>query len=884
MNLSFEAQHPDKFIRLSDYRPTPFAISHVDLTFDVAEGETRVTSKLSVVPREGRSGEPLVLDGEALELERIAIDAEPLNPSDYTYADDKLTIASVPDRPFELLTVVVIRPETNTQLEGLFRSADIWCTQCEAEGFRRITFMYDRPDVLSTFSVRIEADRELAPVLLSNGNPGTAGVLGGGRHFAEWHDPFPKPTYLFALVAGDLSHLADGFTTASGQEVALKIYCEPGKQDRCQYAMKVLKDSMRWDESRFGREYDLDVFNIVAVSNFNTGAMENKGLNIFNDKLILASPETATDADYANIERVVSHEYFHNWTGNRITCRDWFQLCLKEGLTVFRDQEFTSDTRSRPVKRIDDIKDLWARQFPEDAGPLAHPPRPDRYEAIDNFYTGTVYEKGAEIVRMLLTLLGKDGFRKGMDLYFERHDGEATTIEAWIKVFEDASGQNLQQFLGWYTQAGTPEVRAATSWDEATRTFTLELEQNVAPTPGEPTKKVLDIPLGFGLVGPNGEDLEIAEVSGGTVESGLIRLKQKKQTLTFTGLSARPVLSLNREFSAPINVADDLGPEDLSFLARHDADPVNRWMAIQELAKEMMVARARSGTSYVAAELATLVDALRQTLARPSDDPSFKALCLQMPSEGELYSALKSNIDPDAVQLAREELVRAIARALKSDLADHYAANTPRGPFSLAFSEVDRRAIRNQALRLLVATNDPEWAEIAADQFETADNLTDRLAALSISVHNRTAHAERLMREFGETSANEPLVWDKWLALTAVRPAREALDDVIATLASPRFPTANPNRFRALVGAFVTSNVPQFARPDGRGFQFVAGLLGDVDRSNPQLAARLLTSFRTFRMFESGRREKAESALRELASQPHLSRNSEEILGRILEG
>ncbi|MCB1516390.1 MAG: aminopeptidase N [Hyphomicrobiaceae bacterium] len=874
----------DKFVHLADYQPTPFEIRHVDLRFDIAEGETRVVSTLSIARREDAPQRLLELNGEELALERIEINGTPLPDAGYGYENDHLVIYDVPAAPFELTTEVIIRPEENTCYEGLFRSNGIWCTQCEAEGFRRITFMYDRPDVLSTYSVRIEADKAVAPVLLSNGNPGASGELGGGRHFAQWHDPFPKPTYLFALVAGDLAHVADTFTTASGKQVALKIHCEQGKQDRCGYAMQVLKDSMRWDESRWGREYDLDVFNIVAVSDFNSGAMENKGLNIFNDKLILASPETATDADYANVERVVSHEYFHNWTGNRITCRDWFQLCLKEGLTVFRDQEFTSDTRSRAVKRIDDIKDLWARQFPEDAGPLAHPPRPDHYEAIDNFYTSTVYEKGAEVVRMLLTILGREEFRKGMDLYFERHDGEATTIEAWIKVFEDASGEDLQQFLAWYTQAGTPEVRVATSWDEDARAFTLDLEQHVAPTPGEPDKKALDIPLSFGLVGPNGEDLEIGEVEGGDVSSGLIRLTGKKQTLTFKGLSAKPVLSINREFSAPVNVTDDLSPKELSFLARHDDDPVNRWMALQELAKEMMVGRVRSGSAYHEEELRTLTDAMKQTLERPNGDPSFKALCLSLPSEGELYSALKSDIDPDAVRAARDELMKLTGEALASGLADHYRASAPAGAFSLDFAEVDRRALRNQALRLLVATGDTEWAGAAARQFEQADNLTDRFAALSTSVHNRTPHADRLLREFGDASIGEPLVWDKWLILTATRPDALALDGVITTLGDSRFPKSNPNRFRALVGAFAINNVPQFARPDGKGFAFVAGTLGELDRANPQLAARLLTSFRTFRMFESNRRARAESALKKLAEQKHLSRNTEEILTLILEG
>ncbi|HWV02392.1 MAG TPA: aminopeptidase N, partial [Devosia sp.] len=576
-------------IFLKDYAPTPYTIDKVELDVRIVPETAQVRALLTISPRPGTvPGAPLVLDADELTLRSIAVDGLPLPLTAYETSPTTLTLVEPPGRTFVLETEVTLEPEKNLRLMGLYRSGGTWCTQCEPEGFRRITYYYDRPDILAPFKVTMTADKAMAPVLLANGNLVEQGDIDGGEHYAVWEDPFPKPSYLFAMVAGDLGSIHDEFTTQSGRKVALGVYCTHGREDECLFAMDSLKRSMAWDERRFGREYDLDIFNIVAVSDFNFGAMENKGLNIFNDKLVFTKPETATDDDYYGVERVIAHEYFHNWTGDRVTCRDWFQLCLKEGLTVYRDQEFTSDERSRPVKRIDDVRLLRATQFVEDSGPLAHAARPDRYKEINNFYTTTVYEKGAEIVRMLATLLGQAGFRRGMDLYFERHDGEATTIEAFIKSFEDANGVDLQQFQTWYLQAGTPEVTVADSYDAATQTYKLTLRQNTAPTPGQPDKQPLVVPVKFGLIGPNGSPMGWRSASG-DVRDDMLVLDGPSATFEFKGVPNKPVPSLFREFSAPVKVVNTLTQADRLFLARHDSDPFNRWQSLQDVALALML-------------------------------------------------------------------------------------------------------------------------------------------------------------------------------------------------------------------------------------------------------------------------------------------------------
>src|SRR6266699_192437 len=581
-------------IRLEDYRPPDWLIETVELDVALHPTATRVRAKLHVRPNGSGAPAPLVLDGDELTLYSVRLDGKPLPTESFVATPDRLTIAQGPHRPFELEIETVLDPTNNTKLMGLYRAGPTYCTQCEAEGFRRITYFLDRPDVMAVYTTRIEADKQEAAVLLSNGNLVAQGDLpctspGTSRHFAIWHDPFPKPSYLFALVGGNLGCVKDTFTTMSGRNVSLAIYVEPGKEDRCHHAMDSLKRAMRWDEVTFGREYDLDIFMIVAVSAFNMGAMENKGLNIFNDKFVLASPATATDGDYASIEAVIAHEYFHNWTGDRITCRDWFQLCLKEGLTVFRDQEFTADQRSRAVERISDVRGLRAHQFVEDAGPLAHPVRPTLYHEINNFYTATVYEKGAEVVRMLTRLLGPENFRKGMNLYFARHDGEAATIEQFVQCFADVSGVDLTQFMLWYSQAGTPEVVATGSYDARAQTYRLDLAQSVPATPGQPSKEPMVVPLAIGLVGRNGRDLRLKLGDGRAIEHGVLTLTKPAETFVFADIGEPPVLSLNRGFSAPIKLVANLGADDLRFLAAHDADPFNRWQALQTLATRQLV-------------------------------------------------------------------------------------------------------------------------------------------------------------------------------------------------------------------------------------------------------------------------------------------------------
>ncbi len=874
----------EETIFLRDYAPSPYVIEKVELDVSIVPETARVRSLLTIVPREGTPpGTPLELDGEELKLTSIAIDGLPLSLTAYAETATGLSIAEPPLKRFVLETEVTIEPEKNTRLMGLYRSSGTWCTQCEPEGFRRITYYLDRPDMLATFRVKMTADKALAPVLLANGNLVEQGSASDGRHYAVWDDPFPKPSYLFAMVAGDLGSIHDSFTTASGREVKLGIYCTHGKEEECLYAMDSLKRSMAWDERRFGREYDLDVFNIVAVSDFNFGAMENKGLNIFNDKLVFAKPETATDADYAAIESVIAHEYFHNWTGNRITCRDWFQLCLKEGLTVYRDQEFSMDERSRPVARIEDVRGLRQIQFPEDASPLAHPARPDQYREINNFYTATVYEKGAEIVRMLATLLGEAGFRKGMDLYFERHDGEATTIEAFIKVFEDANGVDLKQFEQWYLQAGTPEVTVSDRYDAQSQTYTLEISQETAPTPGQPTKQPMVLPIKFGLVGPNGSPMTWNSVSGGDVRDDMIVMDTSKLTLTFGGVPNRPVPSLFRGFSAPIKLKSEASMTDQLFLARHDSDPFNRWQSLQDASMALMLG-AIGGKPWTEAQVSALAEALAETLLSKSLDPAFKANALQLPQEQLIARTIGSNIDPDRIHAVRAQLITEVVARNREKLEQVYLTNDSRLAYSPDFEQAGRRAMKNTALAQLVAGGAEGAASLAREQYERALNMTDRMSALATIVHAWTADAEPLLADFHDRFTADPLVLDKWLSLNAMAPDGAVIDRLKAILAAPDFPKNNPNRLRSVVGTFGMNNPTQFARPDGAGFRFVAEFVADVDQRNPQVAARVLTAFRVWESFEAGRRSEAEKALKWLKDSASLSRNAADILARTLGG
>ena len=686
-------------VRLKDYRPPDWLIETVELDVSLDPNTTRVRAKLKLKPNAAGAPAPLVLDGEELKLASLNLDGKPLPAENFVATPERLTIAQPPNRPFELQIETVIDPVGNTQLMGLYRAGATYCTQCEAEGFRRITYFLDRPDVMAVYTTRIEADKDEAPVLLANGNLIAQGeVPGTNRHFAVWHDPFKKPCYLFALVGGKLARIEDSFTTMSGRKVALHIYVEPGKEDRCFYAMNSLKRAMRWDEEVFGREYDLDIFMIVAVSAFNMGAMENKGLNVFNDKYVLASPATATDTDFAHIEAVIAHEYFHNWTGDRITCRDWFQLCLKEGLTVFRDEEFSADQRSRPVERIGDVRALRSHQFVEDAGPLAHPVRPELYHEINNFYTSTLYDKGAEVVRMIKVLLGADLFRKGMDLYFARHDGEAATVEQFVQCFADVSGRDFSQFMRWYSQAGTPEVVVTPHYDARAKTYRLDIAQTIPPTPGQPHKEPMIIPLALGLVGRNGADLPL-QLGGRPLDRAVLELTRPSQTFVFTGVAERPIPSLNRGFSAPIKLSLPIEAAELRYLAAHDADPFNRWQAVQTLAMSLLthnVAALRSGAPP--REDAGLMAALGAILADEKLEPAFVALTLMPPSEADIAREIGRNVDPDAIFAARRKLRAAIGERHGAVLTDAYQRMITPGPYRPDAQSAGRRALKNVCL------------------------------------------------------------------------------------------------------------------------------------------------------------------------------------------
>ncbi|MDF3855715.1 aminopeptidase N [Paracoccus sp. P2] len=839
---------------LADWRPYPFEITETRLDFDLAPRATRVRSQIDF--RRKGAGD-LVLDGAGLKTLSLAIDGRPLDPAQV--AGERLVIpaADLPDA-FTFSAEVEIDPEANTALEGLYLSGGMFCTQCEAEGFRHITWYPDRPDVMAPFRVTIRSDQ---PVLLSNGNP-----VSQAPGQAVWHDPWPKPAYLFALVAGALVAVPDSFTTLSGRKVALNVWVRPGDQDRAGYAMESLIRSMKWDEEAYGREYDLDVFNIVAVDDFNMGAMENKGLNIFNSKLVLASAETATDGDYERIEGVIGHEYFHNWTGNRITCRDWFQLCLKEGLTVFRDQQFTSDMRSAAVKRIHDVQTLRARQFREDAGPLAHPPRPDHYQEINNFYTATVYEKGAEVIGMLKRLVGDQGYRRALDLYFDRHDGQACTIEDWIKVFEDATGRDLTQFKRWYTDAGTPRLTLSEDWQNGR--LTLNFRQETAPTPGQPEKPPRVVPIALGLIGPNGDEV---------LPTTVLEMTEAEQSFHFDGLGARPVVSLLRGFSAPVTVAREIAADEQALLLAHDTDPYARWQAGHDLALDALIARATAGEG--GAEFSRAIGGL---LDDAEADPAFAALCLSLPGEEEIATTIAARgqiPDPDAIHAGREALARDIARAHEPALARLYEAMQTPGPYRPDAEGAARRSLRLACLGLLSRIDGAARAEAL---FAAASNMTERQGALECLI--AAGKDEKALASFAQQFAGNRLVMDKWFM---VQPLRAAPDRAVARArdlaARPDFDWKNPNRFRALIGG-LTANHAAFHAADGSGYGFTVDWLMRLDPVNPQTTARMCSAFETWTRYDAGRQAHARAALNRLAAMPDLSRNTSEMVTRILAG
>jgi aminopeptidase N len=854
-------------VRLADYRPPAFRIDEVRLAFDLKPTATRVRARL-MVRREGAHEEALWLNGERLSLISIALDGRALSATDYAIDDEGLTISSVPDA-FTLETEVEIDPENNKALDGLYMSAGRYCTQCEAEGFRKITYWPDRPDVLSRFTVRIEAEAAFRH-LLSNGNLIEAGELPGGRHFAVWNDPFPKPCYLFALVAGELDVLEDSFVTLSGREVALRIFVDPGMAPRAAYAMDSLKRSMRWDEEAFGREYDLDLFMIVAVRDFNFGAMENKGLNIFNSSLLLADPATATDLDYERIEGVVAHEYFHNWTGNRITCRDWFQLCLKEGLTVFRDQAFSADQRGHAVQRIKEVRALRARQFAEDASPIAHPVRPSRYEKIDNFYTATIYEKGAEVIRMLKTIIGDADFRRGMDLYFERWDGCATTVEAFIACFAEVSGRDLSAFFAWYEQAGTPRVGVETAWDEAGQALDITFTQSTAPTPGQADKRALPIPVAFGLLDGDGREMRATQV---------VVFDAAEHTIRLEGVTERPVLSALRGFSAPVTLTAQAPAKDAYLLMAADPDLFNRWEAGQSLARALILGRAQGQPDEVGEE--RFAEALGRALEDQSADPAFKALQLALPSEADL-AVLSDPADPAAIHAARDALRARIAVHLADLLRRLHGGLQEPGEFSPSAEAAGRRALRNAAIAMLAAGGHLADRERARGHFEAAANMTDAMGGLGALMVLGGPEAEDALAAFYARWRDEPLVIDKWFAVQATDPGEGAIGRVLGLTAHPAFDAHNPNRLRSLVGAFASGNPARFHDPGGAGHRFLADQILMLDGFNPMMASRLVEPLASWRRYvpELGRLMREQ--LERIAGAETLSKNVRELVTKAL--
>ncbi len=877
--------HADEspLIKLEDYRPSDFLIDAVHLDISLEATGTVVRSLLSLRPNpEGVAGAALVLDGDELSLSSLQLNGTELDQAAYVQTPQSLTLHAPPGKPFTLTIETRTNPSANTKLMGLYRSNGVYCTQCEADGFRRISYFLDRPDVMAVYTVRLEGDRNEAPVLLSNGNLLASGdVPGTDRHFAVWHDPWPKPAYLFALVGGDLGSVHDTFVTSGGRTVALGVYVEKGKEDRADYALDAIKRSMAWDERAFGREYDLDVFNVVAVSDFNMGAMENKGLNIFNDKYVLASPDTATDADYANIEGIIAHEYFHNWTGNRITCRDWFQLCLKEGLTVYRDQEFTADERSRPVKRIADVVRLRLTQFVEDSGPLAHNVRPRAYREINNFYTATVYEKGAEVIRMLKTLIGDEAFARGMDLYFDTCDGTAATIEEFIACFAKASGQDLSHFALWYDQAGTPGLVAVGRYDAGARTLVLDLAQSTAPTPGQDEKRPLVIPVRVGLVGAGG-DLPLKASGDLALKGDVLIFDKAAATVTFSDVDEPPALSLLRGFSAPVRLESNVDMTELLRLARVDGDPFNRWQALrtvmtQELSRAVKEVRGTQTTTFAP----DLIDAIGHAIASGGEH-AYTAQLISMPSASDIARDMGSNVDPDAIQKALTLLGASIGRAHAAqfgrmhDRLAHDRAYAPDAPSAGA------RALRNACLGYLCRGLGEEGAERASVQFAAAGNMTDRLGALAALTTVPGPHLDAALAAFEARFQDDPLALDKWFSVQATMPGRPTLDRVKALLQHRKFSLRTPNRVYALLSSFAHGNPSEFHRPDGAGYDFIADLVVAIDGINPQVASRLMSAFRTWKTLEPNRRILARNAIQRVADMPGLSRDIADIAGRAL--
>lgn len=847
-----------------DYRAPDYTITDVALDFDLSADDTVVTA-VSHLVRQGEHAQPLVLNGEGLTLVSVAVNGQPV--TDYQQDSHSLTINGLPAE-CELTIITRFSPAKNTALSGLYQSGEALCTQCEAEGFRRITYFLDRPDVLARYQTKITADKARYPYLLSNGNRVASGELADGRHWMQWSDPFPKPSYLFALVAGDFDVLRDTFTTRSGRDVALELYVDRGNLDRADWAMESLKQSMRWDERRFGLEYDLDIYMIVAVDFFNMGAMENKGLNVFNSKFVLAKAETATDTDYLDIERVIGHEYFHNWTGNRVTCRDWFQLSLKEGLTVFRDQEFSSDLGSRAVNRINNVRVMRGAQFAEDASPMAHPIRPDKVIEMNNFYTVTVYEKGSEVIRMMHTLLGEEAFQAGMRLYFERHDGSAATCEDFVKAMEDASGIDLTQFRRWYSQAGTPQLQVRDEYDAKQQVYRLHVRQSTPPTPEQTEKMALHIPLDIELYAEDGAVIPLQ--SGGQAVSSVLNVTEPEQTFVFEQVPQAPVISLLREFSAPVKLDYLYTDKQLTFLMAHARNDFARWDAAQMLIGKYVRLNVANWQAGNAQELPIeVVDAFRAVLLDEQLDPALAALILTLPKETEL-AELFDLIDPDAIRAVREFIRDELVLELNDELRAVYQAHVL-PEYRVEHADIARRALRNTCLSYLAFAEGAD--ALVRRQYEQADNMTDTLAALSAAVSAELPCRDNLMQHFADKWQHDGLVMDKWFMLQATSPAANVLENVKALMQHPSFSLANPNRTRSLIGAFASGNPSAFHAKDGSGYRFLTDVLVELNSRNPQVASRLIEPLIRLGRYDAERQQLMREQLLRLQKLDNLARD-----------
>ena len=879
-------------IFLKDYRVPEYLIDKTELHFDLGDTETLVTAQLHLRrnPESADSSTTLQLHGAEMQLRKLAIDTRPLAEGDYEVTPEGLSIFNVPAQ-FVLECVTALQPAQNTSLEGLYQSRGLFCTQCEAEGFRKITYYLDRPDVMSEFTTTLVADRDSCPVLLSNGNLIDEGSTDDGRHWAKWHDPFKKPAYLFALVAGNLSPVEDSFTTASGRKVALKIFVEEKDLNKCAHAMASLKHSMRWDEEVYGREYDLDIFMIVAVDDFNMGAMENKGLNIFNTSCVLARPETTTDAGYQRVEGVVAHEYFHNWSGNRVTCRDWFQLSLKEGFTVYRDAEFSADMGSRTVKRVEDVTLLRTLQFAEDAGPMAHPIRPESFMEISNFYTLTIYEKGAEIVRMIANLLGAEQFRQGSDLYFERHDGQAVTTEDFVQAMEDASGRDLTQFKRWYAQAGTPVLDVSGSYDEAAQEFSLTFKQSCPPTPECADKLAFHIPVAMGLLGEAGSlPLQLkgapTETEAADNTHRVLELTEAEQTFVFEGVKERPVPSLLRGFSAPVRLHYDYNRDDLCQMMRADSDGFCRWDASQQLGVAVIEDAMAAYRAQQPIEVdSRLLEAYRSLLLDESLDKAMVALMLTLPSEAYL-TEIAEQADVDAIHAARYGVRLAIAKALRAELSELYMRYDHSCAYSASAKAIAERSLCNTALAYLVLTGEALEIDHCYQQFCSANNMTDVMAALVALVNSDAAGAERLKRQaladYYTRWQKEPLVVNQWLQVQASCALPGGLERVKTLMEHEAFDIKNPNKVRSLIGGFCNQNAVNFHRPDGEGYRFLAEQIIALNTLNPQIAARMLTPLTKWRKYDAARQALMQQQLQHILAQPQLSKDVYEVVSKSL--